>query len=218
MSAKILLLEDDDVLSETMVDILESRGFSMRHVATGEEALDATFQENFDLLILDVNVPGIDGFDLLKSLRGGGVTTPAIFITARTDIASLAHGFDVGADDYLKKPFDFDELLIRIDALLRKSFHTHADEITVGAFRYHIGRNELYKKAEYIPLPPAELKLARLFFQHRGETIEKTRLLEVLGDGAEASEGALRVHIAKLRKIGLAIMTLKGIGYRLEET
>jgi len=216
MKAKLLLLEDDDVLSETLVDMLESHGFSVTHVVTGEDAVDATFHERFDLLILDVNVPGLDGFTLLESLRDAGVTTPAIFITARTDIASLAQGFDVGADDYLKKPFDFDELLIRIDALLRKAFHTRADEITVGTFRFLAGRNELYKKETYIPLPPSETRLVKLFFQHRGHTVSKEMLLEALAEGEEASEGALRVHIAKLRKIGLPLLTVKGTGYRLE--
>ncbi|BBG65741.1 two-component response regulator [Hydrogenimonas sp.] len=216
MTAEILLLEDDDVLSETLVDLLESRGFTIVHTVTGEEALNATFEKRFDLLILDVNVPGIDGFELLEGLRDAGITTPAIFITARTDISSLAQGFDAGADDYLKKPFDFDELLIRIDALLRKAFHTRSDEITVGEFRFNIGKNELYRQAEYIPLPPAELRLVRLLFQHRGETLEKNFLLETLGDGAEGSEGALRVHIARLRKLGLPVLTVKGIGYRLE--
>ncbi|BAF69233.1 response regulator transcription factor [Nitratiruptor sp. SB155-2] len=216
MKTKILLLEDDNVLSETMVDILESRGFSIKHVISGEEALDATFQEEFDLLILDVNVPTINGFDLLKNLRDGGITTPAIFITARTDIDSLAQGFEVGADDYLKKPFDFDELLIRIEALLRKTFHTRADEIVIGDFRFYIGKDELYKNGDYIALPPAELKLTRLFFQQRGHTIEKSLLLETLNEGTFASENALRVHINRLRKIGLPILTVKGIGYRLE--
>ena len=216
MKAKLLLLEDDEILSETLIDMLETHRFSVTHVSTGKEAIDATFGEAFDLLILDVNVPGIDGFSLLESLRDAGVSKPAIFITARTDIASLAHGFDVGADDYLKKPFDFDELLIRIDALLKKAFHTRSDEITVGAFRYLMGRNELYEKNSYIPLPPAQLKLVKLFFQQRGHTVPKEVLLQTLAEGEEASEGALRVHIAKLRKIGLPILTVKGTGYRLE--
>jgi DNA-binding response OmpR family regulator len=216
MTATILLLEDDAVLGETMVDLLEGKSFDVVHVATGEEALEATFDTPFDLLILDVNLPGLGGFELLKSLREAGVTTPAIFITARTDIASLARGFEVGADDYLKKPFDFDELLIRIEALRRKIFHSYADEIAVGDFRFHIGKNELYRQAEYIPLPPAELRLVRELFSRRGQTVLKESLLETLSDGGEASEGALRVHIARLRKIGLPILTVKGTGYRLE--
>jgi len=216
MTATILLLEDDEVLGETMVDLLEGKSFRVVHVVTGEEALEATFDTPFDLLILDVNVPGLGGFELLKSLREAGVTTPAIFITARTDIASLARGFEVGADDYLKKPFDFDELLIRIEALLRKAFYSYADEIEVGDFRFHIGKNELYRRAEYIPLPPAELRLVRELFSQRGQTVVKESLLETLSDGGEASEGALRVHIARLRKIGLPILTVKGTGYRLE--
>ena len=117
---KILLLEDDIVLSETLIELLASEAFTVEHVSDGEMALDATFMRHFDLLLLDVNVPFVNGFELLKSLRDSGDKTPAIFITALTDVASLSRGFDVGADDYIKKPFDFDELLIRIHALLRK--------------------------------------------------------------------------------------------------
>ena len=123
--AKILLLEDDEVLSETLIELLEDEGLEVTHVLDGEMALDATFVGHFDLLLLDINVPFLNGFTLLGSLRDSGDTTPAIFITALTDIVSLSKGFEIGADDYIKKPFDFDELLVRIQALLRKAYHTY---------------------------------------------------------------------------------------------
>jgi len=213
--SKILLLEDDEVLSETLLELLESEGFALTHVADGEEALDATFVSRFDLMILDVNVPFIDGFKLLKSLRESGDMTPAIFITARTDIASLSRGFEVGADDYIKKPFDFDELLVRIHALLRKSYHTYAGEIVVHPFRFVIDKDELYKEGVFIPLSPYELKITKLLFQNREKTVPKHQIFDYLSEGEEMSEGALRVHINKLRKLGLPISTVKGIGYRL---
>ncbi len=213
--SKILLLEDDDVLSETLMELLESEGFEALHVSDGEMALDATFVANFDLLLLDVNVPFLNGFELLKSLRESGDMTPAIFITALTDVASLSEGFDVGADDYIKKPFDFDELLIRIKALLKKQYHTYANEITVGEFRFVIEKDELYRGSTFVPMPPYELHITRLLFQNLNKTLSKELLLESLNEGKEMSEGALRVHINRLRKIGLPIVTIKGIGYRL---
>ena len=216
--SKILLLEDDDVLSETLIELLESEGFEALHVEDGERALDATFVSKFDLLLLDVNVPFLNGFELLKSLRESGDMTPAIFITALSDVASLSQGFEVGADDYIKKPFDFDELLIRINALLKKQYHTYSNEITIGDFRFVIEKDELYIGAKFIPLPPYELHIARILFQNLNKTVQKEYLLDVLGDGKEMSEGALRVHMTKLRKIGLPIDTIKGIGYRLENT
>jgi two-component system response regulator QseB len=213
--SKILLLEDDTVLSETLIELLESEGFTVIHVADGEAALDATFLQQFNLLLLDVNVPFLNGFELLKSLRESGDRTPAIFITSLSDVASLANGFDVGADDYIKKPFDFDELLIRIHALIKKSYNSYENEIKVNEFRFSIDKNELYNATAFIPLSPYELQLTSIFFKNLNKTVLKEELLNELSQGKEMSEGALRVHINKLRKIGLPITTVKGIGYRL---
>jgi DNA-binding response OmpR family regulator len=212
--AKILLLEDDDILSETLTELLEYEGFDVLHVTDGEEALDATFNEKFNLFLLDVNVPKLDGFELLKSLRESADTTPAIFITALSDVASLSKGFESGADDYIKKPFDFDELIIRINALLKKAYHTYSDELKVGEFRFRVDKDELYRGENFIPLPPYDLKITKLFFQNLDKTLHKEEIFETLSDGGEMSEGALRVHINKLRKLGLPIVTVKGIGYR----
>ena len=212
---KILLLEDDEILSETLIELLESEGFNVTHVDDGQKALDATFLHKFDLFLFDVNVEYISGFELLESLRASGDKTPAIFITALTDIASLSKGFEVGADDYIKKPFDFDELLVRVNALLRKAYKSYNDIVKVGDFAFSIEKEELYRGGEFIPLSPTELKITKLLFQNLNSTILKETILEYLGEGRESSEGALRVHITKLRKVGLPITTIKGVGYRL---
>ena len=212
---KILLLEDDTILSETLVELLESEDFLLTHVDDGEKALDATFLEHFDLYLFDVNVAYLSGFELLKTLRESGDRTPAIFITALSDIASLSHGFEVGADDYIKKPFDFDELLVRINAVMRKSYHSYSDRLQAGEFHFSIEKEELYREERFIALSPLELKITKLLFQNLDATLQKERLLEYLGDGKEMSEGSLRVHINKLRKIGLPITTIKRVGYRL---
>jgi DNA-binding response OmpR family regulator len=216
--SKILLLEDDEILSETLIELLESEAFEVLHVKDGESALDATFENTFTLLLLDVNVPFLNGFELLKSLRESGDTTPAIFLTSLSDIASLANGFDVGADDYIKKPFDFDELLIRIHALVKKSYDSYKNEIIVDEFRFNIDKNELYNSTAFIPLTPYELQLTNVFFKNLNKTVPKEELLSELSQGKEMSEGALRVHINKLRKIGLPITTVKGTGYRLAQS
>ncbi|MFK5938255.1 MAG: response regulator transcription factor [Sulfurimonas sp.] len=212
---KILLLEDDAVLAETLVELLVDEGFEVEHVIDGEMALDATFKQQYDFLLLDVNVPFLNGFELLKSLRESGDMTPAIFLTALSDIASLSHGFDVGADDYIKKPFDFNELLVRIYALLRKSYKTYATELKVDNFRFVIENDELYDDLGFVSLTPYELEITRLLFKNLNKTVPKEHIFETLSDGREMSEGSLRVHINKLRKIGLPITTVKGIGYRL---
>jgi DNA-binding response OmpR family regulator len=214
---KILLLEDDTILSETLCELLESENFHVDHVKDGKAALDATFHNTYDLLLLDVNVSFLNGFELLQMLREADDTTPAIFITALGDIASLSHGFSVGADDYIKKPFDFDELLVRIHAIIRKSYKSHTQKLHVGAFSFEIEKEELYKEDAFVPLSPYELKITKLLFQNRDKTVKKEHILETLHEGSEVSEGALRVHITKLRKIGLPITTIKGIGYRLAQ-
>ncbi len=213
--SKILLLEDDEVLSETLVELLEAEGFEVALVSDGEMALEATFENRYDLFLLDINVPYLNGFELLKSLRQSGDKTPTIFITALTDISSLSKGFEVGADDYIKKPFDFDELLVRIKALLKKRFSTYENEISLGSFKFDIEKEELYNEHKFIPLPPVELQITKVLFQNLNKTLKKEFLLEMLSSDGESSEGALRVHINKLRKIGLPIETVKGIGYRL---
>jgi len=213
--AKILLVEDDETLAETLTELLESEHFSVDWVQDGQIALDHSFEQDYDLLLFDVNVPHINGFDLLESLRNSGDKTPAIFITSLSDIASLSHGFAIGVDDYLKKPFDFDELLIRIQALIRKKFRAASDIISLENFQYSIRKNELYKDGVFLPHSPSLQKLIALFFEHLNQTITKENLLHALGGGTEASEGALRVYITQLRKTGLPIQTLKGIGYRL---
>ncbi len=213
--SKILLLEDDEVLAETLVELLQDEGFEVTHILDGKMALDATFVQSFELLLLDVNVPFVNGFEVLESLRNSGDMTPAIFITALTDVASLSHGFDVGADDYIKKPFDFDELVVRMNALIRKVYHTYANEIKVDDFRFVIEKDELYKGADFVALSPYELQITKLLFQNLNKTLAKELIFEYLSQGREMSEGALRVHINKLRRVGLPIRTIKGIGYRL---
>jgi len=213
--AKILLVEDDKILSETLIELLEDEGYNLTLAQTANEALDATSKVEFELLLLDVNIPDFNGFELLKMLRDAGNSTPSIFLTSLNDIASLSRGFEVGADDYMKKPFDFDELLIRIQALLRKSFNTKQNDVSYNNLTYKIATNELLDGAELILLAPQEKKLLSIMFKRIEETITKQELLHELDGEHESSEGALRVYITKLRKVGLEIQTIKGTGYRL---
>lgn len=214
--SKILLLEDDTTLAETLIDLLSDEGYEIEWVRDGDSAIDVTYSKVFDLMLLDVNVPGLDGFSTLQTLRDSSINTPAIFISALDDIISLSKGFEVGANDYMKKPFDFDELLIRIQALIRQSHQSRQNIISLSEFSFHIDSGELYKDGEYVPLTDYEQRLMQLFFKHLNSTIKKEDILFELSSGEEASEGALRVRINKLRKIGLPIQTVKSVGYRLE--
>jgi DNA-binding response OmpR family regulator len=213
--ARILLVEDDQLLLETLSELLESQGYTLFLAKSGSEALSLSYENRFELMLFDVNIPDFSGFELLKMLRDGGNKTPCIFLTSLNDIASLSHGFEVGADDYLKKPFDFDELLVRIEAQLRRYFASQSNEIVYKDLHYKIASNELFKGDLLLRFTPQESKLLSLFFSRIDETISKDELLYELDSAHESSEGALRVYINKLRKSSLEIETIKGRGYRL---
>lgn len=213
--ARILVVEDDPVLSETLCELLELEGYDITPASTGNGALDMTFTSSFELMLFDVNIPDFSGFELLDMLRKAGNVIPCIFLTSLNDIASLSKGFEVGADDYIKKPFEFDELLVRIRAILRKSFAAQENEIAYGSLKYKIATNELFLGDKLSLFTAQEQKLLTLFFKRMGETISKEDFLYELDNENEASEGALRVYITKLRKAGLEIQTIKGVGYRL---
>ena len=211
----ILFLEDDEILAETIIDFLEAENFNIVHAKDGNEVLDITFNQKFDIFLFDKNVPNLDGFELLKMLRASNDLTPTIFLTALNDISSLAKGFELGADDYIKKPFDFDELLIRINALIKKRYKSLDNKIEINEFIFDFDKNELYKNLQFIALAPYELKLVQIFFKNIDRTLSKDYILDELSYNKDVSDGSLRVYINKLRKLNLPIVTIKGVGYRL---
>lgn len=207
----LLLLEDDPLLAATMIDALNDAGFDITHVSDGEAVLDATFEQTFDLYLFDVNVPKMGGFELLKALRDAGDATPAFFITALNDTASLTQGFSVGADDYIKKPFDMEELCIRIRAKVAKK-QTH---ITYGALTFDPQTRALYLDHKPIDLGHISLLIFELLLMHVGQTVDKSAFFDLM---QEPSETALRVHMTKLKqRLNISITNIRGIGYRLEK-
>jgi len=217
MSKKILLLEDDPILGETIEDILDEHNYIVEWVKDGQIALDRTFDSNFDLYLFDINVPFIQGLNLLDELRSSGDITPAIFITANIDIKTMKKGFDVGGDDYIKKPFDIDELLIRIEAVLKKSFKSYDTTINYENLNYDSNKKILKKDDTVIHLTPSELLLFEHFIKNIGKVLSKDELLSISHADFDGSEGVLRVQISKLKKIGLKIFNIRGVGYRCEE-
>lgn len=214
---KILLLEDDLILGDTIFDILEAENFETTWVKDGKLALEKSFINTYDLFLFDVNVPFINGFELLNDLRQGGDLTPAIFITARVDIESLSKGFESGADDYIKKPFDLDELIIRINTQIKKSFKSYSDSIAYNNLRFDIKKSLVFKDNIQLHLSPLEFKLFELFIKNIDKVISKEEILYHIHEGDEGSEAALRVQISKLKKLGLNITNLRGVGYKCEQ-
>ena len=218
---KILLLEDDVALADIISEYLEDNGFHIELVYDGEEALDYTYESHYDLYIFDVNVPVIKGFDLLKTLRDNGDTTPTIFVTSLNDISDVSKGFESGADDYIKKPFELEELLLRIKNIQKRSFtQQRSSIIQIGeGISFDLETELLMTQNGSISLPQKELKLLRHFLQHPNEVVTFENLYKVVWDYDEnVSPESLRAHIKNLRK-HLAqdmIQNLRGVGYRFE--
>jgi len=208
---KILLLEDDEILSQTIAQLLVEDGYDVNIVGDGEDALEATYVNNFDLYLLDINVPLLNGINFLKLSRDAGDETPAFFITALSDTDSLTKAFDSGCDDYIKKPFELDELLIRINAKIKKA----NPSIQYRNIKFDLFENRVYKDREEVDLGSVEKAIFRLLMQSPMTTVHKSVFFDKM---IKPSDSGLRVLINKLRKIfGINIINIKGIGYKLEK-
>ncbi len=219
MKTKLLLLEDDLTLSETIVDYFEEAGFEIIPVYDGDEANTILYEQNFDLLLLDVNVPSLNGFKLLKSLRQKAIFTPAIFITSLNSMESLEEGFESGCDDYIRKPFELKELLLRVQTIIKKEYSKNKNEFIniCDNIEFNVSTNELIKDKKVIALNSKELKLLKFFLQNSDELLTHDRIYDYLWTyEEEPSDSSLRTYIKNLRKIlgKEKIVSLKKLGYR----
>lgn len=218
MKKKILLLEDDISLSDTIKQFLELQGYEVFTAYDGLGAENIAYEQHLDLMLLDVKVPHIDGFSFLKSHRKAGGDTPAIFITSLSGVNDVTKGFESGGDDYIRKPFALKELLVRIESLLKRSYKTYNDTISLGeGLKFDINSLLLTKNGEKVPLKTKELKLLALFLQNPNELLNYEKIYEALWDFTEEpSSGSLRAYIKTLRNIlgKDKIETVKNIGYR----
>ncbi len=210
----VLLLEDDRLFAETMADFIEEEGYTVSVVFDPYTALDRTFTQRFDLYLFDVNLPFESGFDLLGKLRAGGDRTPTIFLTSRADKDSLLEGFDVGGDDYLRKPFDLDELRVRIEAVMRR--REGVRRITLGSYEADVVAKRLYRDGHEVEIGARLFDLLVLLAGAHGQTVTTERILDTLWPpDQEPSYGALRVYITRLKKLfGDRIENVRGVGYR----
>jgi DNA-binding response OmpR family regulator len=216
---KLFLLEDDTTLNETICDFFISEGYSIENAYDGIEAQDMLYENRYDLLLLDVNTPGMNGFEVLKEVRSNGVQTPAIYITSLNSINDLEKGFDSGCDDYIRKPFALKELLIRVETLLKREFfHEVKDTIKLtNHIEYNVINNELIIDNKSVNIGNKESKLLKLFMQHKGEIISHESIYDYLwGYDEEPSDTALRTYIKNLRKVigKESIESIKKQGYK----
>jgi len=210
MKGKILLLEDDTILAQTMVQVLEQESYDVTLVNDGEEVLEATYESNYDLYLFDINVPLRNGADTLKLLRDAHDNTPTFFITALIDIDSISNGFNCGCDDYIKKPFEIDELLIRIKAILKRKNPV----IEYKNIKFDLLENRIFQNDKEVALGNVEKDIFALLIKSIDMTVDKSTFFEYMN---KPSDSALRVVISKLKKmLDLNITNTKGIGYKLE--
>ena len=218
MKTKLLLLEDDLTLSETVSDYFEEQGFDVTAVYVGDEAQEVIYENKFDLFLLDVNVPSLNGFELLKAVRKEGNTTPAIFITSLNSMTSLEEGFESGCDDYIRKPFELKELLLRVQTIIKREFSNKDSIIKIDDnISFDTNSNELIKDGEIVFLNFKEQKLLKFFLQNKDELLIHDRIYDFVWDYDEQySDNSLRTYIKNLRKVlgKDRIVSLKKLGYR----
>ncbi len=210
--SKILLLEDDNELGSTIVEILEDAGYDVDFATDGTEAADLTFDNSYDLYIFDINVPQINGIDLLKDLRNADDNTPTIYITALIDLDSISKAFDAGAEGYIKKPFMPEELLIRVDAKLKQ---ISSDVIKYKSIEYYPSTKEVFLNGKIVSLGSVQIRVFDALMRNLGKTVLKENLIDILD---QPSESALRVTITKIKqKLGVDIKNIRGLGYIIEK-
>ncbi len=215
--ASILIADDEPRISGFVEKGLRAAGFATRVAATGPEALQALTDE-FDLMVLDVNLPGFDGFHVLEQLRGSGSRLPVIMLTARVELQDTIAGLDGGADDYLGKPFFFDELLARIRVRLRSDDAGASSDPTHGDLRLDVRTRRAHLGDQIVELSAREFALAEELVRHAGQVLSREQLLSrVWGYDFDPGSNVVDVYVGYLRqKLGAErIETLRGVGYRL---
>ncbi|MBF9047032.1 response regulator [Rhodobacterales bacterium LSUCC0031] len=217
---RIVLVEDHDSVAKGIRYRMEDLGHSVDVIADGLAADQHLRDGGGDLVILDINLPGLDGLSILRAMRQRGDGRPVLLLTARAETHDRVRGLDAGADDYLVKPFEMDELEARIRALARRQPNRLRRQLTVGALTLDLDAREVTAAGVALALPRREVSVVEILMAAQGRTVSKNDLIDHLyGTGADIEEGAIEVHISRLRKrlrpYGLEIRVARGLGYAL---
>jgi len=227
MRGNVLFVEDEEALQMTVGDRLRSEGYAVECAANGDEGFEKATQLPFDLIILDVMLPKRSGFVVCQNIREAGLITPILMLTARGQTSDKVNGLKIGADDYVTKPFNMQELMARVEALLRRAPIRPAAQTGVfdfGSLHVDLVGTEATKDKKIVNLSAREFQLLRYFIEHRGATISRDELLkQVWGYSANMYTRTVDVHIASLRqkleddpKQPKLILTVQGLGYKLK--
>ncbi len=225
MKENILIVEDEELLRMTLSDRLQSEGYVVDIAPDGNQGLQKATGSPFDLIILDVMLPGRNGFDLCREIRSAGLATPILLLTGRTETADKIVGLKLGADDYVTKPFDTMELMARIEALLRRGPARYNQEIyQFGNLQVDLRGTQVTRDGHPVYLSAREFQLLRYFIEHVGATLSRDEILrEVWGYDSATFTRTVDMHVASLRqklestpKTPELIVTVPGLGYRFE--
>ena len=218
---KILVVEDDKELNKTVCSFLNHSGYEATGCLNAMEAYDALETELFDLIVSDIMMPGIDGFEFAKSVRELNEEIPILFMTARDDMAAKQRGFRIGVDDYMVKPIDLDELFLRIGALLRRAKIAANRKLEVGSFAMDADEHTAYLKGEEIALTNREFSILFKLLSYPKKTFTRTQLMDEFWDAdTETAPRAVDVYMTKLRQKlsgcgDFEIVTVHGLGYKV---
>ena len=219
---RILIAEDDQVLADGLLRALRSGGYAVDRVADGGEADAALASQEFDLLILDPGLPRVHGLEVLRRLRARGSAVPVLILTAADSVEQRVKGLDLGADDYMAKPFSLQELEARVRALTRRGLGTASSVIRHGPLTFDATGRVAYLNEQMLELSAREIGLLEVLLQRTGRLVSKDQLVERLCEwGEEVSNNAIEVYIHRLRKKieqgPVRIATVRGLGYCLEK-
>ena len=227
MRGNVLFVEDEEALRMTVGDRLRKEGYAVESAANGEEGFVKATQLPFDLIILDVMLPKKSGFDVCRDIRDAGLITPILMLTARGQTSDKVNGLKIGADDYVTKPFNMQELMARVEALLRRAPIRPAAQAAVsefGSIHVDLTGTEATRDGKTVNLSAREFQLLRYFIEHRGATLSRDELLkQVWGYSADMYTRTVDVHVASLRqkleddpKQPQFIVTVQGLGYKFK--
>lgn len=221
---RILIAEDDARLLKSLVHIFELNNYSADGVDNGSDALEWALSGEYDGLVLDVMMPGMDGVSVLKELRRRGITTPALFLTAKSELYDRIEGLDAGADDYLSKPFSTQELLARVRAMLRRGDNFTPDIISLGSLSLNRSTYEICEGSRSQPLSGKEFQIMEMLMRHAGAIVSSEQLItHIWGWDAGVDTSVVWVHISNIRKkldalgSSVKIRFARGAGYVLED-